>query len=86
MKCNYNGCSSKCKGDIDADSCNVLRAYQQGKTYGAREFAEWCYINGINFSECSQDDCDNCNRIICTNCQTFVDVVLAEWEKGAENE
>lgn len=31
MKCNYNGCSSKCKGDIDVDSCNVLRAYNQGR-------------------------------------------------------
>lgn len=42
MKCNYNGCSSKCKGDIDVDSCNVLRAYNQG----AKEFAEWADDKG----------------------------------------
>lgn len=37
MKCNYNGCSSKCKGNIDVESCNVLRAYQQGKKDGRTE-------------------------------------------------
>lgn len=34
MKCNYNCCSSKCKGDIDVESCNVLRAYQKGRADG----------------------------------------------------
>lgn len=76
MKCNYNGCSSKCKGDIDAESCNVLRAYQQG----AKEFAEWLPTHfDLRFSNNPDvwlDEFFNHTR----------DKVLAEWRKGAENE
>lgn len=72
MKCNYNGCSSKCKGDIDAESCNILRAYQQG----AKEFAEWLPqhfdLRFSNNPDVWLDEYFNHTR----------DKVLAEWQKG----
>lgn len=56
------------------------KSYQQG----AREFAEWCIQNNIDFSHCEDSDCDNCTRTICRNAQTYTDVVLAEWQKGEQ--
>ena len=98
MKCNYNGCSSKCKGDIDAESCNVLRAYQQG----AREYAEWLRKKISQTEKDRQSSYDLgyqqgakefaewlcASHIISTPMGTrmWEDNLIAEWQKGAENE
>lgn len=72
MKCNYNGCSSKCKGDIDVESCNVLRAYQQG----AKEFAEWLnrrkYFDGWYKFDGNEE------------VKLTTDEILAEWIKSKQ--
>lgn len=78
MKCNYNGCSSKCKGDIDVESCNVLRAYNQG----VREFAKWIcdgvtpksnpFVNWMALETLRDGSCYGIE----------VEELLAEWQKG----
>lgn len=72
MKCNYNGCSSKCRGDIDVESCNVLRAYNQG----AKEFAEWLCRK---YTRIEQDNIgfEKFQNIYWKS----IDEVLAEWQK-----
>ena len=72
---------------INIVDCDVETAEEHDskvKLDGAREFAEWCVQNNINFSHCEDSDCDNCTRTICRNAQTYTDIVLAEWQKGTE--
>lgn len=93
MKCNYNGCSSKCKGNIDAESCNVLRAYQQGRADG---FQEALTSNGINIyvDKIEADGARKFAEWLCAShiistpmgTRMWEDNLIAVWQKGAENE
>lgn len=75
---------SVAKVGIDVDKNELIRAlqydreqyskgYSDGKADGAREFAEWCYINGKDFS-----------NMRLHNEPCYVDIALAEWQKGKE--
>lgn len=86
--CNKTPCNvCEMENDIRQEyACYHQGFYMKGYEQGAREFAEWCLKHNIDFSNCKDSDCDKCTRTICRNTKTYVDVALAEWQKGAENE
>lgn len=67
-------CPDNCPLDSDTDTREHSADYYKGKLDGAREFAEWL-ANGNTFIR----------RIGSAEMKT-IDELLAEWQKGAEND
>ena len=73
------------KDELYSSGC--LAGIELGKLDGAREFAEWFEDNDLEFrcsgckfkKECESESADNTNI-------TCVEFILAEWQKGAEND
>lgn len=97
MKCNYNGCSSKCKGDIDVNSCNVLRAYQQGRIDKYQEIvSEYMLLTPNQVEEIREDAVGDYLTFVRENADKYCDdpndgwsmvdliELCVEWQKSKQ--